>query len=100
MILKYLKYLFQSGNEHSIHSPFVFEFYMNVIKDQTPFYAFNQIEKLRAELLATREKIEVLDLGAGMKQDRTFKWSLKKVVSFMQAVRPSYCSNSNMHEHS
>ncbi|NQY10044.1 MAG: class I SAM-dependent methyltransferase [Flavobacteriales bacterium] len=78
--MKYLKYLFQSGNEHSIHSPFVFEFYMNVIKDQTPFYAFNQIEKLRAELLATREKIEVLDLGAGMKQGSGSRHSIKKIA--------------------
>ena len=66
MIAAYIKYLLRSGNEHSIHSPFLFELYNNVIavrKDDNPEY--EAIRSLRKELLRSDEQIEILDLGAG-----------------------------------
>ena len=80
MILKYFKYLVKSVDEHSIHSPFVFDFYLNVIKDQTPFYVFDQIEESRSELLSSNEKIEVADLGAGMKQNSGTVHTIRKIA--------------------
>nr|WP_295925431.1 class I SAM-dependent methyltransferase [uncultured Dyadobacter sp.] len=77
MIAAYIKYLLRSGNEHSIHSPFLFELYNEVIavrKDQRPEY--DSIAALRSELLRSDETIEVLDLGAG---SRVNKSNLRKI---------------------
>lgn len=64
-ILNYIKYLLKAKNQHGIHSPFVYELYNNVIKDQTPFYVFQDIESIRAKLLLSNLEIEVSDYGAG-----------------------------------
>jgi len=77
LIAAYIKYLLRSGNEHSIHSPFLFELYNNVIavrKDDNPAYA--PIRALRRELLRSDERIEILDLGAG---SRVNKSNLRKI---------------------
>lgn len=77
MIAAYIKYLLRSGNEHSIHSPFLFELYNEVIavrKDRRPEY--ESIVALRRELLRSDETIEVLDLGAG---SRVNKSNLRKI---------------------
>lgn len=77
MIAAYIKYLLRSGNEHSIHSPFLFELYNEVIavrKDNRPDY--EPIVALRKKLLRSDEAIEVLDLGAG---SRVNKSNLRKI---------------------
>ncbi|MCE7066049.1 O-methyltransferase [Dyadobacter sp. CY326] len=77
MIAAYFKYLFRSGNEHSIHSPFLFELYTQVIaakKDKNPDYA--ALKTLRKSLLSSQEKINILDLGAG---SRINKSNLRKI---------------------
>lgn len=77
MIAAYIKYLLRSGNEHSIHSPFLFELYNEAIavrKDRRPEY--DSIVALRRELLRSNETIEVLDLGAG---SRVNKSNLRKI---------------------
>jgi predicted O-methyltransferase YrrM len=77
LIAAYIKYLLRSGNEHSIHSPFLFELYTQVIsvkKDNNPDYA--NLKSLRKELLRSDEEIEILDLGAG---SRINKSNLRKI---------------------
>jgi len=65
--LKYLSFLLKSGNEHSIHSPFVFDLYTKAIKSRKQFYIFSEIEKLRRELNRSNQEIIVTDYGAGSK---------------------------------
>jgi predicted O-methyltransferase YrrM len=77
LIAAYIKYLLRSGNEHSIHSPFLFELYNNVIavrNDKNQEY--EAIRSLRNELLRSDEQIEILDLGAG---SRVNKSNLRKI---------------------
>lgn len=77
MIAAYFKYLFRSGNAHSIHSPFIFDLYTQVIaakKDPNPDYP--ALKKLRKELLRSQKEINILDLGAG---SRINKSNLRKV---------------------
>ena len=62
--MKYMWHRIKAKNQHGIHSPFLFELYNNVITDQTPYYAFEQIEAVRAKLLLTRKYIKVNDYGA------------------------------------
>lgn len=77
MITSYFKYLLRSGNEHSIHSPFLFELYTKVIKDKSETHPdYKNLKLLRQELLASNETIEILDLGAG---SRINKSNLRKI---------------------
>lgn len=72
MISAYIKYLIKSGNEHAIHSPFLFDLYTQVIsnkKENHPDYAALQL--LRKELLSSKEQIEILDLGAGSRINKS-----------------------------
>jgi predicted O-methyltransferase YrrM len=61
----YFKYYAKAGDAHSIHSPFVFDFYNQVLKKQEKEPEIRLIEQLRQELQYSQEQIEVTDLGAG-----------------------------------
>ncbi|MHB8258854.1 MAG: O-methyltransferase [Bacteroidia bacterium] len=67
-INKYLQYLLKAKNEHSIHSPFVFKLYTEVIADKNNYYAFDELDKIRTQLLHNQQTIEVVDFGAGSKK--------------------------------
>lgn len=77
MITSYFKYLLRSGNEHAIHSPFLFDLYTKVIKDKGEKHPdYPDLKSLRKALLASHEQIEILDLGAG---SRVNKSNLRKI---------------------
>lgn len=61
----YLNYWLDAVNEHSLHSPFLYDLYEKVIKAETE--SFPEIESLRVKLLEDHREIEVTDLGAGSK---------------------------------
>lgn len=69
MYLDFLKYYFRAGNAHSIHSPFVFEFYNQVLKNKTISTDYSLIEKERKTLLSNKQSIERIDFGAGKKEN-------------------------------
>jgi predicted O-methyltransferase YrrM len=64
---KYARYYFTAANGkgHGVHSPFVFDFIKNVLRDKKTYYCYNSIEQLRSELLTDNSVIEVEDFGAG-----------------------------------
>ena len=68
-VIKYFKYYVtaSSSQGHGMHSPFVFDFITNVLNDDRNFYAYNEIEKLRLQLLANETTIAIKDFGAGSK---------------------------------
>ena len=74
-VVSYLKYFFKSKDEHSLHSPFLYNFYNHVIKNDRQFYAFTEIEKLRIDLLEDSTEIDKIDFGASRKS------GLRKVSS-------------------
>lgn len=81
MITAYFKYLLSSGNEHSIHSPFLFELYTQVIKDKSEKHPdYPGLKSLREELLASNEQIEILDLGAGSRINRSNLRKIKTIA--------------------
>lgn len=65
MITAFLRYLLFAKNEHSIHSPFVFELYTKVIRNVTNEPVFENIEAIRAQMKKSTQQIEVVDYGAG-----------------------------------
>ena len=79
-LIQYIKYRFISGNEHSIHSPYLYRFYLDVIKDQTPFYVYDDIESIRSKLLMTDMGIAIEDYGAGSKVNKSKKRKIKDVA--------------------
>ena len=79
-ILDYTKYRIKSDNAHGIHPPFLFEFYNNVIADQTPFYAYQDIESIRAKLLLTEMEITIQDHGAGSKVNNANTRKIKDIA--------------------
>lgn len=74
----YINHWLDAVEEHSLHSPFFFDFYDKVIKGQSE-EDFSRIESTREKLLATESSIEVVDLGSGSSskslQSRTRKIS-------------------------
>ena len=64
---KYLNYYFaaSNGKGHGIHSPFVFDFIKNVLRDKKIYEWYAVIETGRQKLLNQSAQIEVEDLGAG-----------------------------------
>ena len=80
LISQYLNYFFKARNEHGIHSPFVYELYNNVIKDQTPFYVFNDIESIRAKLLLSNIQIEINDFGAGSNVNKSNRRNISDIA--------------------
>lgn len=74
--IRYLQFYLESINQFSIHSPFVFDLYTKAISDLTPFYIYDDIEKLRQQLLKSNEVITITDYGAGSK---IFKSNNRKI---------------------
>lgn len=84
MILDYLKYLFLAKNEHSLHSPFLFEFYLKVLKGHTSENDCLAIEILRDNLLSDEREIEITDLGAGSKFKQSNRRKIKDIAKNAQ----------------
>lgn len=65
---KYLQYQLKAKTGHSIHSPFVFKLYTEIIANKEKYYAYDELDQLRKKLLRDDTVIEVTDLGAGSKK--------------------------------
>jgi predicted O-methyltransferase YrrM len=64
-VFDFLIYFFNSGNEHSVHSPFIYDFVVNVLNARKNKPTYHGIELMRTKMLKSRSVIEVLPLGAG-----------------------------------
>lgn len=81
-------FLIQSTNAHGIHSPFVFDLYNNVIKDDRYFYVFGELEALRKSLKKNTNVIRFEDHGAGSNDgDRTIASIAKNALSYPYQCR-------------
>ncbi len=77
---KFLSYLFTAKDEHSIHSPFVFQLYTEVIKPVKRFYVFKKIEWWRHYLSENDDLIDITDLGAGSKINKSTRRKVKNIA--------------------
>jgi predicted O-methyltransferase YrrM len=64
-VKSYLQYWLDAVDSHSLHSPFFYEFYTNVLKKDLQKEKFASAEALRDKLLQNPTPIIVHDLGAG-----------------------------------
>ncbi|WP_347049962.1 O-methyltransferase [Flavobacterium olei] len=79
-IKSYLKFLWNSKNEHAVHSPFVFNLLTRCFYDRKykPEYAI--LKKYRRSLLENANFIEVTDFGAGSRVFRSSKRQIAKIA--------------------
>jgi predicted O-methyltransferase YrrM len=63
----YLNYYFRSKTKFDVHSPFVFSFITDVLKDEKNYEAYSALKKLSNELLKNNALITQEDYGAGSK---------------------------------
>lgn len=66
----YLLYYLKALDEHSLHSPLVFDLYNHVIKNSTLDPRYRPIEKKRSALQKNDTLLRVTDLGAGTSQKK------------------------------
>lgn len=81
--LKYMQYYLKANNGkgHGAHSPFVYDFIINVLNDKRNFYAYENIEKLREGLLKENSILHVEDFGAGSKIGLTKQRTVSAIAS-------------------
>ena len=66
-LLRYIRYFFRSKHRKGfgIHSPFIFKLVTDVIEEQTPYYKYSLIEKVRRLLLKSDKEVYVENFGTG-----------------------------------
>lgn len=75
-ILSYLKFLWNSKNEHGVHSPFIFDLVTKCFYDKKKYPEYSILKEYRKSLLENQNTIEVTDFGAG---SRVFRSNQRKV---------------------
>lgn len=78
--VRYLKYLLKAKTRHGTHSPFVYNLLEEVIYDTRHYYIFDEIEKLRQQLLRDERIINIKDFGAGSKVNPSLKRKVKDLA--------------------
>ncbi len=83
-ILKsYINFIWNSKNEHGVHSPFVFDLVTKCFYDKTKFPEYQTLKNYRNSLLANKNTIEVTDFGAG---SRVFKSNTRQISKIAQTA--------------
>ena len=79
-IKSYLKFLWESKNEHGVHSPFVFTLVTKCFYDKKPKPEYQVLQQYRQSLLENKNFIEVTDFGAGSKVFKSNKRQISKIA--------------------
>ena len=82
-IKSYLKFLWNSKNEHAVHSPFVFNLITKCFYDKKTKPEYAILKKYRKSLLENKNFIEVTDFGAGSK---VFKSNTRQIAKIAQTA--------------
>jgi predicted O-methyltransferase YrrM len=72
----YLNFLWNSKNEHGVHSPFVFNLVTKCFYDKKQYPEYSILKNYRNSLLQNKNTIEVTDFGAG---SRVFKSNTRAI---------------------
>ncbi|OMQ12047.1 O-methyltransferase [[Flexibacter] sp. ATCC 35103] len=80
-IKSYLKFLWDSKNEHGVHSPFVFNLLTKCFYDKKSKPEYSILRNYRKSLLNNKNFIEVTDFGAGSKVFKSNRRQISKIAS-------------------
>jgi predicted O-methyltransferase YrrM len=86
----YITHWLDRVDDHSVHSPFYFDFYNKVIKGQQKDEEFNRIEDTRKRLLKNHSLIHVNDLGAKSPHFKSNEREVAQVAATSLAPK-EYC---------
>ena len=75
-IRSYLQFLWNSKNQHGVHSPFVFDLVTKCFYNKTVFSEYSILKDYRASLYSNENLIQVTDFGAG---SRIFKSNFRQI---------------------
>jgi predicted O-methyltransferase YrrM len=79
-IKSYLKFLWNSKNEHGVHSPFVFSLLTKCFYDKESKPEYSTLNNYRKSLLENKNFIDVTDFGAGSKVFKSNKRQIAKIA--------------------
>ena len=79
-VKSYLKFLWNSKNEHGVHSPFVFSLLTKCFYDKKFKPEYPILKNYRKSLLQNKNFIEVTDFGAGSKVFKSNKRQISKIA--------------------
>ena len=80
-IKSYLNHWLLEENEHSLHAPFIYDFYKKVVKARSTKSAYLPIEKVRSGFLQSDKALSVVDYGSGSANGSNRK-QVKRIASF------------------
>jgi len=80
IVTSYLKFLWNSKNEHGVHSPFVFDLVTKCFYDTKKHTEYSLLKEYRKSLLKNKNYIEVSDYGAGSKVFKSNKRQISKIA--------------------
>ncbi len=78
--LKYINHHLTAYTEHDLHSPFMYNFYMELIKNNLPFNDFEELDSIRKQLQNNTSVLEVTDFGAGSKKLHSNKRAINEIA--------------------
>jgi len=76
----------QNGKGHGMHSPFVFDFILNVLNNGHQYHHPEEIESLRKKLLQDKRQFQIKDLGAGSRTDTSSSKTVSQIAR--SALKP------------
>ncbi|RFZ83542.1 SAM-dependent methyltransferase [Mucilaginibacter terrenus] len=82
----FLLHRLTSKNRHGLHSPFVYKLVDEVIYDLKPKAAYDKIEQERDQLLVDDRYINVTDLGAGSRVNKSNRKKISDIT--INALKP------------
>lgn len=80
LIKPYLKFLYNSKNEHGVHSPFVFDLVTKCFYDKTKYPEYSILKYYRKSLTENKNFIEVTDFGAGSRVFKSNRRQISKIA--------------------
>lgn len=85
---RFLRFYWQAQTKYTIHSPFVFSLIEEVIEDDRIYYDFNALNRLRMLSEKDNSTLQVTDLGAGSRVNKTPSRSIASIAK--SAVSPKW----------
>ncbi len=73
--------MIRSKTRYDVHSPFIYNFITEVLEDARHYYAFDEIEYLRDQLLNDATFIHVEDKGAGSHKTKRAERQVKEIAA-------------------
>jgi len=79
-IRQFLQFYAKAVTKYQLHSPYGFELVNAVLEDDRYYYAFRDVETVRAKMLESDVVLQVSDFGAGGEQHGASRQKLRDIV--------------------